>query len=227
MLLSITACKHSPDVPPGPGPGTGNNNNNNSTGPTPCNPDSVYFQNDVLPILISNCAVQGCHDAVTKEDGVWLDSYSSLMASNIVDKGDAGNSDLYEVLIETDLSKRMPYQKPPLDPKQIELIKKWINQGGLDNKCQTTGCDTNQFTFADNISPIIQKNCIGCHSGTAPNGNILLSTHADVKVVADDGRLVGATSHLPGYKPMPQGGKLDNCDMIKIRKWVQAGAPNN
>ena len=161
FLTGITACKHNPDVPPGPGPGNNNNNTGGPTGPTPCNPDSVYFQNDVLPILISNCAVQGCHDAGTKEDGVWLDSYNSLLASDIVDKGDAQNSDLYEALTETDPDKRMPYQKPPLDPKQIELIKKWINQGGLNNKCQTIGCDTNQFTFADNITPIIQINLFG------------------------------------------------------------------
>ena len=29
----------------------------------PCSPDSVYFEQQLLPIIQSNCAVSGCHDA--------------------------------------------------------------------------------------------------------------------------------------------------------------------
>ena len=38
--------------------GTGGNPNEDI-----CSPDSIYFENDILPILISNCAIPGCHDA--------------------------------------------------------------------------------------------------------------------------------------------------------------------
>ena len=46
----------------------------------PCDPDTVYFEMDVLPILLSSCGKSGCHDA-TAQDGVRLDSYAATMAS--------------------------------------------------------------------------------------------------------------------------------------------------
>ncbi|WP_157886897.1 hypothetical protein [Hymenobacter sp. PAMC 26628] len=46
--------------------------------------------------------------------------------------------------------------------------------------------------------------------------------------MAADGRLLGTTSHAPGFPPMPQGApQLATCDLAQLRAWVAAGAPNN
>ncbi|HPG11952.1 MAG TPA: c-type cytochrome, partial [Chitinophagaceae bacterium] len=193
-----------------------------------CDPDKVYFEQQVLPILISNCAMSGCHDNASHQDGVILTSYQTVMATADVRPGRPENSDLYEVIIDTDLEDRMPRPpQAPLQQDQIALIRKWIEQGALDLTCNS-GCDTTQFTYTATIKPIIVNYCQGCHNGTAAQGGIDLSTYNGVKTKIDDGRLWGAINHLPGYSPMPKNGnKLADCEITQIRKWIEAGSPNN
>lgn len=224
-ILSVVlfyGCQHQPELPSpsgNPNPGGGN------AGNTQCDPDSVYFNRDILPLLRSNCAMSGCHDGSTRSDGVWLESYASVMNSDIIEQGDAFDSDLYEVLVESDPGDRMPQGGPPLSQTQIDMVRKWIDQGAPNNNCQS--CDTSNFTYSGQVAPLLQKNCLGCHSGTGASANVHLDSYVGVKTVADNGRLVGAVSHATGFKPMPQGGKLQDCEIITIQKWVAAGAPNN
>ncbi len=35
-----------------------------------CDPDTVYFQNTVLPLIQSTCATTGCHDAASHQHGI-------------------------------------------------------------------------------------------------------------------------------------------------------------
>ncbi|RYY42338.1 MAG: hypothetical protein EOO06_21310 [Chitinophagaceae bacterium] len=70
--------------------------------------------------------------------------------------------------------------------------------------------------------------CVGCHSGTPPQGGINYTTYAGVKAKVDDGRLWGAINHAAGFSPMPKGGtKLSDCEIKQFKKWMDAGAPNN
>ncbi len=234
LLLSLLAmsmlggCKHEPVLPVGGGdPGDGGDGE--GPGEDTCDPDTVYFQQEVLPLLISNCAKSGCHDAATAEEGIVLDSYSSIRSSDVIKLSDAGDSELYEVITEDDADKRMP--PPPASPlssEQIGLIRSWIEQGAKDNACSETACDTSNVTFSATIQPILQNKCLGCHSGGAPSGGLSFSTHSGVQGVALSGRLFGAVNHDTGFVPMPQGGnKLPACEIGQIRIWVENGALNN
>lgn len=199
----------------------------------PCDPDTVYFSQDVLPILISNCAKSGCHDAASASDGVILTDYAAVMRTADVRAGNPGGSDLYEVLTEDDPDKRMP--QPPNDPlnaDQIALIRKWIQQGARDLTCgdttQSGGCDTANVSFAQDIRPILTTYCTGCHSSPNPSGNLDLTVTANVQQVAQSGQLYGVTARLTGYPPMPLGGDpLPACHVAKIKAWVDAGAQDN
>ncbi|MDX1905680.1 MAG: hypothetical protein SF053_01500 [Bacteroidia bacterium] len=194
----------------------------------PCSPDSVYFEAEILPILVSNCAMSGCHSETNPADGIILTSYQNVITTGDVKPFNAAQSDLYEVLIDTDPKDRMPLNADPLTSAQIKLIEKWINQGGKNLRCDASGCDSTAVTYAASIKPILNTHCVGCHSGSRPGGGILLQTHAQVQVVAQTGLLFGVINFEPGYKPMPQGGdKLPACDILKIKAWVNAGAPNN
>ena len=90
-------------------------------------------------------------------------------------------------------------------------------------------CDTSNVTYSNTITSIIVANsCLNCHVGPSPSGNFTLTSYTDVKAKVDDGRLWGAINHSPGFSPMPQGGnKLTNCEINKIKAWIDAGAPNN
>src|SRR5437868_2705424 len=61
-------------------------------------------------------------------------------------------------------------------------------------------CDTSNVTYSTTITGILNTNgCAGCHSGSAPSGNISLTTYAGFKAKVDDGRLWGAINHLSGF----------------------------
>ena len=231
VMLQVYSCKHEVPVQP-KNPGTNPANPNNPVGGTnACNPDSVYFERDVLPILISNCAMSGCHDAATGQDGVRLNNYGNVMSTADVRPFNTRGSDLYEMITEPDNDDRMPpAPKPRLTQAQIDLIAKWINQGALNKTCSDNStCNTSNVTYAATIKPILQTNCQGCHSGgPAASGGIDMTVFSNVSAIAQNGKLYGAVNHAAGFKPMPLGGnKLPACDIAKIKAWVDNGALNN
>jgi len=217
ILVAINSCKH--EVPllkvdPAPQPG-----------PVPNN--GVCFQSDILPLFQSNCAKSGCHDAITHEEDLVLDSYTNIMRKDVV-PGNADGSKIYRVLFETGKKKMPPAPNTDLTAAQKALIAKWINEGAKNTVNCASTCDSNQFKFAANINPIMAAYCTGCHSGAAASGSIDLSTYANVKVQATNGRLVGSVTHTAGYSAMPKdAAKLSDCQIAQIKKWVAAGALNN
>jgi uncharacterized membrane protein len=220
-IMAVTyACKHEPMLKPV------------QKDPTP--PDTipagstgVCFTKDVLPIFQSYCAKAGCHDAITHEDDLVLNSYDNIIKDEIK-PGDANNSKMYRVIISTDPDEMMP---PPgnqqLTPAQKDIIKKWIDEGAKNTACNTV-CDVTLYTYSGFVQPVLQKNCIGCHSGATAAGNINLSIYNTVKGVALSGKFYGAITHATGYKPMPNtNSKLPDCEITQIKKWIDAGAPQN
>lgn len=230
-LLCLEGCKHPigdpvDQVDPDDGDGGGDGG-----GQLSCEPGTVYFEQQVLPILIANCARSGCHNAASAQEGVVLTSYDQVMATADIRANDPEGSDFYEAITEDDHDDRMPpAPNPPLQPAQIELIAQWINQGAKNLSCDDSGtaCNTENISFANHVLPLLQNRCIGCHSAANSSGGVNLSAHAGVTAAASGGRLVGVINHAQGFLPMPQGGqKLSQCDIDKITAWVQAGTPNN
>jgi len=213
FALFTNSCQHEPVVPVNP-----------ITDTVKCDSNTVYFENQVLPILLSSCAMSKCHDNVSHKEGVQLTSYSSLMSSDIVKAGKSYDSKIMEVITKTDKERMPPSPYSALDPSQIELIRKWIDQGAKNNKCNA--CDSSDFKFSTRISVIISTNCKGCHSGTNPSKGVRLENYNNVKAIANDGRLLGVIKGQ-GYTLMPPSGKMDDCKVNAITNWVNAGAPNN
>ena len=196
----------------------------------PCDPDSVYFSQQVLPILTSNCAKSGCHDAATAEEGIVLDNYTNTRNTGKIKINDPTDSKLYKVLIDNDPDDRMPPPPAaPLSQDQRQLILKWIQQGALNLSC-TPDCDTALVTFGGSIQPLISQKCQGCHSGASPQGGLSLSNYTEIKATVNNGKLWGAITHSSGFSPMPYplgNPKMSACDIRKVQKWIDAGAPNN
>ncbi|MBK7886356.1 MAG: hypothetical protein IPJ86_03360 [Bacteroidetes bacterium] len=64
--------------------------------------------------------------------------------------------------------------------------------------------------------------------GSSPGGGVDLSNYAGVSGAAFDGSLLGSVEHAAGWDAMPKNSaRLPDCEIIQIRKWVNAGAPNN
>jgi hypothetical protein len=230
IILMMSSCKHEADVIPKQitdnasvnGNGNGNNNQQST-----CDPDSVYFETQVLPLLVSNCAKSGCHSVADHKEGIVLNNYSNVMATGEIEPGRPDHSKIYEAMIKSDPDDKMPPAPASMTNSQINLIYKWIEQGAQNNTCMNT-CDTNNVKFAGVISPILQNSCNGCHSGSSPAGLIDLTSFPSVLALAQNGKLLGSVNHSAGFQPMPKGGNmLPDCQIDQIRIWIQNGSMNN
>lgn len=89
---------------------------------------------------------------------------------------------------------------------------------------QSNPCDTTAVSFADDIMPMIQGNCItGCHvaGGT---GSGIFENYAEVKAKVDNGSM---NNRVVVQRNMPPSGALTECQILQMQAWILNGAPNN
>ena len=92
---------------------------------------------------------------------------------------------------------------------------------------QTT-CVTTNMRYVTDINPIIETNCMVCHSAAANLGSITLEGYSNLIKQVNNGQLLGAIKHQPGFTAMPQGAaQLGSCDIAKIEQWIADRAQNN
>jgi hypothetical protein len=225
LTILFAACKHQPDNTVLTGNGNTDNGGGGTvvTNPHPCDPDTVYFVNDILPLIISSCAMPQCHDAISHRDGVRLYDYATII--DYVTPGSPNNSELYTVLFDG-----MPPASSggALSSAEKQMIRTWILQGGLNNSC-IEDCDPNAtVTFSGVLWPIVQANCTGCHSGSNPGGGVSLTNYTTVYNSCVNGNFMNSLTATNGVSIMPAGtGGLPSCQIDQFQSWVDAGAPNN
>ncbi len=216
----IISCKH--DVP---NPVNSNVVTIDSNG---CDPNVVYFENDVLPLISAGCAYSKCHDAASHKEGVILIDYASIMDHGDIKPGKPNSSKLYEVLLKSRNSEEAmpPPPNAEFTTAQKDVIKKWIEQGALNNRCDD--CNTTSVKYSVQVTSVLNKNCNACHSASAANGNVVLDSYSEVKKYVDNGKLIGTINHKAGYKAMPPSGtKMTDCNLRTIQIWIDNGAQNN
>jgi hypothetical protein len=207
------SCSHDP-INPNPTP-------TDTTGTT-CHPDTVYFVNEVLPIITSNCASSNCHDNIAPKEGIALTSYSKIVKE--VSPGNPSNSELYEVLFKTGNKQMPPPPAAALDSTSKWKIKTWIQQGALNNECSE--CDTTSGSYSLTIVPTLQAQCISCHSATNASGGVKLTTHSEVVSAVNNSGLMAAINRTSA-SPMPPASALSDCQLAQFQKWIDNGMPNN
>ncbi len=220
-LVLVVACKHMPPLIP-------TDPTNPPVGGGPCDPDTVYFQNDILPIFQTNCAKSGCHNAASHIEGIILTDYNNIVSTGEIVGGRPNSGKIYESIISSSSSDIMPPPPDaPLTADQIAKILKWINQGAKNNYCDA-GCDTVNVKYSTQVKSLLSSKCTGCHNTASAGGGINLDNYGGASTVALNGRLIGSVAHTTGYIPMPQGGtKLSDCEIKIFQLWINDGAPNN
>lgn len=89
-------------------------------------------------------------------------------------------------------------------------------------------CQTEEMSYTEDISPILENNCISCHNTSNSSGGINLSTYELTKQVAESGQLLGVIRHDNGFSPMPlSAAKLDDCTINKVSAWIDQVLKNN
>jgi cytochrome c551/c552 len=90
------------------------------------------FANSVAPVLVSRCLA--CHNEDKSEGGYSLSSIAKLFSGGdseqpAITAGELGKSELWQRLIATDKSFRMPSEGEPLNPVELKAIEAWIASG--------------------------------------------------------------------------------------------------
>ncbi len=91
----------------------------------------VSFRNEIAPILVERCLA--CHGPMKASGAFRVDTFERLLRKSesgyAVVVGKAGESDLYRLLVTDEATERMPKRSDPLAKQQVELVKRWINEG--------------------------------------------------------------------------------------------------
>jgi hypothetical protein len=78
------------------------------------------------------------------------------------------------------------------------------------------------ISYSAKVVPLLNTQCYSCH--ISGQGGITMGNYTTDKAIATNGRLYGSISS----GSMPKGGpKMDICDINLIKKWIDAGSPNN
>lgn len=90
-------------------------------------------------------------------------------------------------------------------------------------------CDTIlPVSYNLKIIPLFQLNCNPCHTTASPDAGVILGVYATDRVRGLNGILYGVINHSPGYSFMPKDkAKLTACQIAIVKKWIDAGCPNN
>ncbi len=112
-------------------------------GPAPASdplPEIVRFNRDIRPILSDRCYT--CHgpDSGTRRAGLRLDDAETSRKDAtrttagqgpmaVVAPGDPDRSALVHRITATDPQRRMPFREEPLEPREVALLTRWIEQG--------------------------------------------------------------------------------------------------
>lgn len=96
--------------------------------------EKISFNQDIRPILNKSCT--GCHGGVSKQSGV-----SFIYREEALGRGHSGRltivpgkpnaSELIARVESKDPNTRMPYKAPALPEEEIQLLRKWIEQGAI------------------------------------------------------------------------------------------------
>ncbi len=95
------------------------------------------------------------------------------------------------------------------------------------------------LSFSRDIQPLFTEHCAtsGCHAGSNPKGKLNLEAAVAYSQLSKPGsgyldtiqpmHSVLYASMNSTSNPMPPSGKLSNCDLDKVLKWIEQKAKNN
>jgi len=208
------------------------------------NVPAVCFTGDVLPIIVNNCAISGCHNGSGRESRMNLSNYTEINGEVV--PGNPDGSRLYQAIISKWVN-LMPPNKP-LSMSDRTKIRVWIEQGAPYTVCTDTtgtggggggggggGTAVNRACFARDILPVVVSHCAttGCHDAITHKSGYNYTTYAGIMNSVSAGnpgnsRLYTTINSGGGESKMPPANspQLTVAQIDSIGKWISYGALN-
>lgn len=169
-------------------------------------PSSVSWSKDVLPILRANC--YACHQTSKTQGGFRMTDFEGLLKGG--ESGDAaivpGNpeaSNLLREITPVDGKAEMPKNLAPLKPTEIEIIRKWIAAGAVQDVVDTGP------RFTDEKPPVYSRPPAIVSLDFSPDGSQLaLNGFHEVLVLSTQdwqlkNRLIGMSPRIESVRFSP------------------------
>lgn len=161
--------------------------------------EPIDFVRDIQPILLSRCAE--CHGEAVSKSGLRLDVKSAALiggeSGKVIIAGQSDKSPLIERMASRDDDK-MPPKGEPISAEQLELFRKWIDQGAI----WPDGVDKSKIIDKYDwwsLKPLVRPTVpsLSNDGGTEGSGGTDLKAHAiDV--------FIRAKLQEKGLRPSPQ-----------------------
>ena len=194
------------------------------------------FERDIQPILESNCLA--CHGADEPQHGLDLRTGPAVLKGGNSGPAIEIGSSAKSLLVERIVAGTMPPGDARLAESDIELIRKWIDEG-VAREAGELGV---KLVTERDVLPIFQARCVVCHGKREQRGGLDLRTH--------EARLTGGKSG-PALVPGKPGESLimqkieagempppdlqydyavrnpTEAEVETLKRWVALGAPSD
>ena len=94
-----------------------------------------------------------------------------------------------------------------------------------EEEISTTTVTNDTITYVTHIQSIVSNNCLSCHSGSTPQGNLLLENYNQVRSASENGTLIQRINDASN--PMPTAGLMPSSTRAVFDEWVQNGYLEN
>ncbi|MFO0864957.1 MAG: c-type cytochrome domain-containing protein [Gemmataceae bacterium] len=171
--------------------------------------EKVSYFKDIRPIFQAQC--QGCHQPAKARGSYIMTAFDKLIAAGesgktaIVPK-DLAKSNLLTLITPKDGKASMPEGKKPLHDTEIELVRRWIAQGAIDDTPSNA-----KVRFDQDHLPVYTRPPVISSLDYSPDGKLLAVSgfHEILLVDADTGnrvaRLVGLSERVQSVRFSPDG----------------------
>lgn len=206
-------------------------------------PSKIDFTRQVKPLLEGACV--HCHGAKEDKGDFRMHTKEDMIKGNEngpgLTPGDPKKSAIYTTLVlpEDDDLVMPPVKEGLLVKEQIEVVKLWIEQGA-NWPAGVTLEEKPRANFVKKIQPILEENCVSCHTPEKHKGDWILTSKKEAfetgenapNIVPFDSAksaLFTLTALDPDdddlMPPQKSGGPLKKDEITLLKLWIEQGAP--
>ena len=174
-------------------------------------PEKISFYRQIRPILQANCA--GCHQSAKASGDYRMTTFATLLRGGgsgeaAIVPGKPEKSYLVELITAVDGKAEMPKDKPPLATQDVALLRRWIEEGAVDDSLP----NTRPHYDAAHPPVYVRPPVVSALDFSADGSLLAVAGFHEALLLKADGsraaRLVGRSDRIESVRFSPDGTRL-------------------